>query len=325
MTQPNSLTKTFDTSLIDTQKLPTFERSFSSTETETSDSNAGTRPDQNKPAMPSGPFTMRETPNEAFTSVSNEQLYNTWASTYDTDGNVLQAVDDLELRTMLPEFVRSVKQASTGGSVGQSCRVLDFGCGTGRNTVKLLQLDWTGTSEEARVDVHGWDGSHAMLDVARQKCGAVSSTASSVALAGLQVVDFADPSAIPSEFNAGFDGIISTLVLEHLPLATFFNYLHVLLRPGGYALVTNMHPDMGRTTKAGYKTDSGERVKGESYAHGVQESAEAAMQAGLDIVGEVKEREVDEAMMGMGEVGGRGKKWIGVKVWYGFVVRKREG
>lgn len=257
---------------------------------------------------------------EAFTAVSNDQLYDTWASTYDTDGNVLQAVDDLELKGMLPDFVNAVSQRSAGA--GEPSRILDFGCGTGRNTVKLLQADWEGG--DSRVEVVGWDASDGMLAVAREKCSALATTTGrKVRLVDLQRKDFADPPAIAQEDHGAFDGIISTLVLEHLPLLVFFTTLATLLKPGGYLLVTNMHPEMGSTTKAGYKTESGERVKGDSYAHSVEASARAARDAGLEVIGKVKETAVDKTMVARGDVGERGKKWVGVRVWYGFLVRKR--
>lgn len=345
MTQPNALNQTFDTSLIDThQQQQLLNRSFSSTETNTSGSNTSNThhkipPGEADPSM-SAPTQQA---GEPFTAVTNAQLYDTWAETYDTDGNVLQAVDDLELETLLPEFVRLVRRNSAGsGSESRKSRILDFGCGTGRNTVKLLQLPWADDQGRGmEVDVHGWDASDAMLALARQKCSAAMATSTSTAssttrqnvkLVALEQVDFSSPSAISTDRHTSFDAIISTLVLEHLPLDTFFSTLATLLKPGGYALVTNMHPDMGRSTRAGYKTESGERVKGESWVHGVGESVGAATGVGLEVVDiggagnggvGLKEREVDEEMIKRGLVGNRGKKWVGKRVWYGFVVRKR--
>lgn len=263
---------------------------------------------------------------EPFTAVSNDKLYDTWADTYDTDGNVLQAVDDLELKTMLPDFVRLVVQRSAttaSGAHGSLLRVLDFGCGTGRNTAKLLHADWIQAGGDVKtVEISGWDASEGMLKVAREKCAAVP-VGHNTTMVGFDKINFSNAAAIPADAVGSFDGVISTLVLEHLPSEPFFASLASLLRTGGYALVTNMHPEMGRTTKAGYKTASGERVKGDSFVHEVGESVAAAKRAGLEIVGEVGERAVEETMLGRGEVGQRGSKWVGVKVWFGFVVRKR--
>ena len=301
MTQPSTLTKTFDTSLVDVN------RSFSSTETDTSGSTAksSTQAPASRAAMSAS---------EAYTAVSNNQLYDQLASTYDTDGNILQAVDDLELVDLLPEFISLVRE---DGSAAGPVRMLDFGCGTGRNTAKLLTSDWG----EKDVEVPGWDASQAMLDVAASKCSAaVPATANVIEI---KQVDFASPSAIPESARGSFDGLISTLVLEHLPADTFFEAIADLLKPGGIALVTNMHSEMGKQTKAGYKTASGERVKGNSWVYEVDETVETAESAGLGLVGEVKEGRVDEKMIQDGHVGSRGEKWKGVKVWYGLMLRKQ--
>lgn len=272
------------------------------------------------------------TPSSAqpFTSVSTDELYDTWAATYDSDGNVLQAVDDLELQPLLPRFIRLVCQGSTAraseNKYAELLRILDFGCGTGRNTLKLLQANWTAEKTDGgpAVELYGWDASASMLKVAREKCSA-QNAAKNVKLHGLEQMDFSDASVIPRKDLGSFDGIVSTLVLEHLPLDTFFGLLSGLLKPDGVALVTNMHADMGRVTQAGYKTETGERIKGQSFAHTVEESVHAAQEAGLVIMGEVRQATVDEGMMRDGHVGKRGKKWLGVNVWYGFIIRKRVG
>lgn len=320
MTQPSTYNNTFDTSLIDTHLIQN--RSFSSTETNTSASTGS----NTKAALSTKARSEMAGTAEPFTAVSNDKLYDTWADTYDTDGNVLQAVDDLELKTILPEFVRLLVQKSATTAPGAddlALRILDFGCGTGRNTAKLLQVDWTQAGGDARtVEICGWDASEGMLKVAREKCAAVSVSANTT-MVGFDKINFSDAAAIPAAAVGSFDAIISTLVLEHLPAELFFATLASLLRAGGHALVTNMHPDMGRTTRAGYKTANGERVKGDSYVHEVGESVAAAKRAGLEVVREVGERTVEGTMLERGEVGQRGSKWVGVKVWFGFVVRKR--
>jgi SAM-dependent methyltransferase len=318
MTQPTTINHTFDTSLIDTQQL--INRSFSSTETNTSGSSNNLNITNTRPSHTDDSSMADSQP---FTTVTNDQLYDNWARTYDTDGNVLQAVDDLELEVLLPEFVRLIRQDIAPTLEARPCRILDFGCGTGRNTAKLLQANWH--DGDGEIEIHGWDGSQAMLEIARQKCGA-RRPPRNVKLANILQMDFSNPSVIPVEHVGSFAGIISTLVLEHLPLSTFFTSIANLLAPGGYALVTNMHPEMGRTTKAGYKTTSGERVKGESYVHGVEESVSAAEAAGLEVVERVgvRERPVDEQMVQSGQVGERGTKWVGTKVWCGFILKNQD-
>ena len=147
MTQPSSLTKTFDTSLVDVQC------SFSSTETNTSGSSAK----ENVQPQPSEPLeSSPDRPPSPFTTISAEELYQNWASTYDTDGNVLQAVDDVQLRSLLPRFVDLLYQNRHGGSSNQ-LRIPDLGCGTCRNTLNLTQLPWTDVNS---VKIVGWDGAY---------------------------------------------------------------------------------------------------------------------------------------------------------------------
>lgn len=335
MTQPGHVNQTFDTSLVDIHQQA-VNRSFSSTETNSSGgSNTADLKKAESSDQPGSTINRASAAGpqaEPFTAVTNAQLYDTWAQTYDSDGNVLQAVDDLELERLLPEFVSLVCQAAVANKSfnrgeQRMMQVLDFGCGTGRNTVKLLQAGWSDatageSAESLGVEIHGWDASEAMLSIARRKCSSATPSAPNVHLTptGLQCMDFAVSPL--TALDTSFTGIISTLVLEHLPLRLFFEHIVNLLAAGGYALVTNMHPDMGCSTRAGYKTASGERVKGDSWVHGVEESVRAAQEAGLEVVA-VREKSVDEGMIQKGAVGQRGRKWVGIRVWYGFVVKKR--
>lgn len=50
--------------------------------------------------------------------------------------------------------------------------------------------------------------------------------------------------------------IISSLVIEHLPLELYFRRAASLLEAQGLLMVTNMHPDMGNTNFQ-HSTDSG--------------------------------------------------------------------
>ena len=252
------------------------------------------------------------------TKIPTDELYEQWASTYDTDGNMLQAVDDMQLRELLPAFVELVRRNSDLGKEN-AVRILDLGCGTGRNTLKLLQQDW----RSGRVDATGWDASPAMLDLARAKCAAArGSSGVSASVTKFEVLDFSTLSNVPDTHSNVYDAVVSTLVLEHIPAETYFAVIAKVLKPGAYALITNMHPDQGRISAAGYTTEMGEKVRGESYVHTVEGAVEAAQRAGLEVVDEVREVEVDEGMIANGLVGDRGRKWVGVKVWFGMVIRK---
>ncbi|KAL8954234.1 MAG: hypothetical protein Q9183_007251, partial [Haloplaca sp. 2 TL-2023] len=55
------------------------------------------------------------------------ETYNQWASTYDTDGNFLQALDSMMMQHLLQDFKATLPPLSKQ-------RLIDLGCGTGRNT-----------------------------------------------------------------------------------------------------------------------------------------------------------------------------------------------
>lgn len=80
-----------------------------------------------------------------------------------------------------------------------------------------------------------------------------------------------------------------------------------------------MHADMGRVSQAGFVNADGVKVRGTSFVYSVEETLNAAREAGLNTLS-VKEREVQNA--DVQTVGERGRKWIGVKVWYALVLQK---
>ena len=148
MTVPTSLTRTFDTSLVDVN------RSFSSTETNTSGSSGK---ENEAPPAQVPPSTADSRHRNGATS----DVYEQWASTYDTDGNALQAVDDLQMQAWIPEFVATLQRDA---NAGMAIAVLDLRCGTWRNTLQLLRQQWN-----RPVAVIGWNASPAMLQIARDK------------------------------------------------------------------------------------------------------------------------------------------------------------
>ncbi|KAI9844682.1 MAG: hypothetical protein M1837_005424 [Sclerophora amabilis] len=242
------------------------------------------------------------------------EAYDRWAEVYDTDNNVLQGVDDLELRALLPQFLDLLPP---------SPKIVDVGCGTGRNTRKLL-----GQGQDRTIV--GLDASPKMLEVASSRCNNdhhhPHQTGESEATTTASRVDFEVYDAITSEkppSNAlSADGVICTLVVEHVPITTLFEVLSTILKPDGVLLLTNMHPHMGAESQAGF-TDpvSGEKIRPKSYVHSIPEVLEGAFAFGFDAVGEVSERAVwNEDVETLGP---RARKWIGTQVWFGVIFRKR--
>lgn len=320
MTQPTNLSGSFDTSLIDT-KL-----SFSSTATNTSSSTGQENvPPPDKTAEESDPSHGAD-----WKEISTDELYDQWADTYDSDGNILQFVDDLQMGMMLPQFI----DCTLGGSKNTSrrqLRILDLGCGTGRNTQKLLRASWG----EQAIEIHGWDSSPAMLELARRKCLAVDQAFLHRKLSTeFDNVNISALSTKETSSSTPFDGLISTLVLEHIDIHTYFTTISRLLKAGAFALVSNMHSDMGRRSRAGFRTASGERVKGTSFVYTVEETVAAAEASDLELVGDVRQRAVEAAMVDGGKlhdgtvvekgaVDENARKWAGTTVWYGMLLRQR--
>lgn len=231
--------------------------------------------------------------------------------TYDTDANFLQALDSLILPKLLSPLLAALPPAPL---------LLDLGCGTGRTTTSLLS--------HPGATVLGLDASSAMLAIAQQRCAAHFSSLPQDARATACHLEEWDILSEPTGEEGGqetrrrkADLVVSTLVLEHIPLKLFFKAAAGLIKPGGRLLVTNMHREMGEVSQAGFVDAHGVKVRGESFAHGVQETIEEARRCRFILEGNMLEKGVEEADVAV--LGQRARKWVrGPKVWYGGVFRK---
>jgi predicted TPR repeat methyltransferase len=227
------------------------------------------------------------------------------------DGNILQAIDDHEMPHLLEQFFGHMPRNG-------KAKITELGCGTGRNTIKLLQTPFV----EHLQEVHGLDLSDEMLQLARKRYedpAAAYQTGSDSVTPIFRVFDALTDQSPPVEAK-GADGVISTLVLEHLPISIFFETIRKLLKKGGYLLLTNMHEEMGERSQAGFlDVESGKKLQGESFVYSIEEMVQEAESQGFQVDGHVKERGIDEADIEL--VGERGHKWLGCKVWFGCVLR----
>ena len=234
--------------------------------------------------------------------------YDLWSEVYDTDGNFLQALDTVEMKTLLPDLIRSIPTP-------RPWKIVDLGCGTGRNTMSLLPIPG--------ATVIGVDASPKMLEVARTRARTTLLSLRAperVAEVHFDLFDLLQDYPAPA-MASGADAVISTLVLEHIPIHTFFAAAANILRSGGLLLVTNMHAGMGAISQAGFvDPKTGEKIRPTSYSHKVEDVVDGARRCGLDLVGDVQERAVDERLAEA--LGSRAKKWIGVTVWFGMRFRK---
>ncbi|KAI0141813.1 cyclopropane-fatty-acyl-phospholipid synthase [Xylariaceae sp. FL1272] len=261
----------------------------------------------------------------SFTSIRympTNDAYDKWAEVYDTDGNFLQAMDDAELQTLFPRFLDSI-------TTPKPWRTVDLGCGTGRNTALLLGIP--------DAEIVALDSSRGMLEVARTRLAPSLGQTSNPNTAGndtsptppnlrFEIFDMLASTSPPASIKPNtVDALISTLVVEHIPLATFFDHVSKLLRPGGVLLLTNMHSEMGGISQAGFVDKStGEKIRPTSYAHTVDDVVFEASKFGLEVLSEgdepgLLERAVDEDMVE--KLGLRSKKWVGVTCWFGALFR----
>ena len=239
------------------------------------------------------------------------------------------------MRALLPQFldrvnVRFPVPATTGTS---RATLVDLGCGTGRNTIQLIDA-LSSNAGAHQFEIVGLDASPGMLDVARIAIQKHAGTENPRPDVSLGIFDLLHPELkqLPASLRdpkAGAVGVISTLVLEHIPLQQYFTAASAIMRAGAYLLVTNMHADMGMRSQAGF-TDpaTGVKIRPTSYCHQIGDVLAAAAEAGFkleDVVGcnedGVLVTGVDEAL---GEVlGVRAKKWVGVRVWFGVCFSKK--
>lgn len=240
------------------------------------------------------------------------------------------------MRGLLPRFLEHVDTQFQTHTSDQQLKIVDLGCGTGRNTIQLLNAISTQRSSPAafaaQVEVVGVDASPGMLEIARTAIQSATGTHGPAVSVSLDVFDLLNPvpdASLPTSLQgSGADGVISTLVLEHLPLKEFFENASAIMKAGAYFLVTNMHAEMGAISQAGF-TDpqTGVKIRPTSYCHSIPEVLDAAKAAGFQVTDLVEggdagvlERAVDE---NLGEVlGARAKKWVGVKVWFGVCFKK---
>ncbi|KAJ5915696.1 hypothetical protein N7466_011629 [Penicillium verhagenii] len=268
--------------------------------------------------------------------IGTVEAYDKWAEVYDTDGNFLQQLDTIEMRALLPRFLERVNiEFQTQRIItDQQLKVVDLGCGTGRNTIQLLRAlsMRRDPAFASQVEVVGVDASPGMLDVARTaiQSAAIENDDVNVSLDVFDLLSSgSDQAAPPSLQGSGALGVISTLVLEHIPLKEFFGKASGIMRSGAYFLVTNMHADMGAISQAGF-TDpqTGVKIRPTSYCHSIIEVLAAAKTAGFQVISLVEESEesgvleraVDEQLAEV--LGARAKKWVGINVWFGVCFKK---
>ena len=138
--------------------------------------------------------------------------YSRWSKFYDTKWNTLIAVEELYSLDMLD------------GLKGETA--LDVGAGTGRLALKLAQREWKVTALDPNLD---------MLSIAERAAARESLPIRFINSSIEQGLSFTSDS---------FDLVVCALTLCHVPdLRGAIREFQQALVPGGYLLITDVHPD----------------------------------------------------------------------------------
>jgi ubiquinone/menaquinone biosynthesis C-methylase UbiE len=183
-----------------------------------------------------------------FANMSVQQAYNSWAEQYDTN---LNKTRDLEAKTL---------RAALANIAFENC--LEIGCGTGKNTVWLI---------EKANHITAMDLSEEMLAKAKEK---ISSDK-------VQFVQ-ADITKDWTFTNGLYDLVSFSLVLEHIEdLDQIFKKVSAALQSGGHVYIGELHPFKQYTgSKARFDTEKGTQVV-QCFNHHVSDFIQSAKKYGL--------------------------------------------
>ena len=172
-----------------------------------------------------------------------KEAYQEWSEQYDTNENKTRDLEAVALRSVL--------------STIDFHKVLEFGCGTGKNTV------WF---EQKAQKVIAADFSEAMMAKASQK----------IATSNVEFViaDINKPWNFPTD---EIDLISFSLILEHVEnIDEIFNKTNKVLQSGGYLYIGEFHPfKQYAGSKARYNTPNGEQEV-TCFTHNVSDFIHAA-------------------------------------------------
>jgi len=220
--------------------------------------------------------------------------YNIWAEKYDDQpDNLMLALDELIFTNLLEEIELKDKV------------VADIGCGTGRHWQKLF------TRQPAQLT--GYDVSAGMLNKLQQKFP----QAQTHILKNDELKEMA---------TAGCDIIISTLTVAHIHnLPAALAEWNMVLKPGGYILITDYHPAI--LQKGGLRTfeHEGKTVAVKNYVHSLEKIKAIAGQLHWELL-RLKERIIDDEVKPFYEKQNAlpvFEAYKGMPVIYGMLFKKR--
>ncbi|MEJ8818097.1 class I SAM-dependent DNA methyltransferase [Lacibacter sp. H407] len=180
-----------------------------------------------------------------------QQAYNSWAQQYDSNENKTRDLEAKSLRETLAPLTFA--------------HCLEIGCGTGKNTVWLLEKAATVTA----VDL-----SEEMLSKAKEKI-----TGSNVSFVQADIMQ-------PWTFaTKAYDLVGFSLILEHIEeLQPVFAKVAAVLKSGGYLYISELHPfKQYNGSKARFETANGTQVV-TCFNHHISDFINAAKTTGFELI-----------------------------------------
>ena len=172
-----------------------------------------------------------------------KEAYKEWSNQYDTNENKTRDLEAVALRAVLSKMDIN--------------KVLEFGCGTGKNTVWFEQ--------NAKVILSA-DFSEAMIAKAAEKINSPK--------VQFAVADINEPWDFSKE---KYDLVSFSLVLEHIQnIEAVFNKINQVTESGAFVYIGELHPfKQYAGSKARYTTPEGEQIV-TCYTHNVSDFITAA-------------------------------------------------
>ena len=172
-----------------------------------------------------------------------KEAYKEWSEQYDTNENKTRDLEAVALRSVLSSI--------------HFDKVLEFGCGTGKNTV------WF---EQNAKEILSADFSEAMIAKAAEKIKSLK--------VQFAVTDINEPWDFSKE---KFDLVSFSLVLEHIQnIEAVFNKINQVTESGAFVYIGELHPfKQYAGSKARYTTPEGEQIV-TCYTHNVSDFITAA-------------------------------------------------
>ena len=177
-----------------------------------------------------------------------QTAYQHWSASYDSAANPTR---DLDAQVMREKFAQR-----------RFDRVLELGCGTGKNTPLLAGI---------AGELVAMDFSSAMLEIAKAKVPAANLS--------FLVADLTLPWPLD---GARFDLITCNLVLEHVQdLQPVFAQARQQLAPGGQFFVCELHPAKQYLGSQARFQHEGRELKIPAFTHHMTDFTQAACASGL--------------------------------------------